>query len=115
MALSEREQAMLEEMERNLMSQDAGFANRVKNVSSSNKSASKLIVGVLVLLAGLGLLGLAVVLQVAFFGVAAFIVMVIGIIVASSNFSLPAIPKVGGSSKKGSFFEDRWNQRFNNE
>jgi Na+/H+ antiporter NhaC len=115
MALSEREQAMLEEMERNLMSQDAGFANRVKSVSSSNKSASKLIVGVLVLLAGLILLVLAVVLQVAFFGVAAFIVMVIGIIIASSNFRLPEIPKVGGSGNKGTFFEDRWNQRFNKD
>lgn len=114
MALSEREQALLEEMERNLMSQDAGFANRVKSVSATNKSASKLIAGVLVLIAGLGLLLLAVILQVAFFGVAAFVVMVIGIIVASSNFRLPEIPKVGGSSK-ASFFEDRWNQRFNKD
>ena len=114
MALSEREQALLEEMERNLMSQDAGFANRVKGVSATNKSASKLIAGVLILIAGLGLLGVAVVLQVAFFGVAAFIVMVMGIIVASNNFRLPELPKAAGSDK-GSFFENRWNQRFNKD
>ena len=115
MALSEREQKLLEEMERNLMQEDASFASKVKAVGSSNKSAGKLVAGVLVTLVGLGLLIFAVALQVAFFGVVAFLVMVIGLVVASSNFQLPELPAMPKSNRGPNFFEDRWNQRFNNE
>jgi hypothetical protein len=114
MALSEREQKLLEEMERNLMQEDASFAKSVSSVGSSNKSAGRLVAGVLVMLMGVVLLIMAAVLQVAFFGVVAFIVMVIGLVMATSNFR---VPKISQSPKapKANFFEDRWNQRFNNE
>jgi uncharacterized membrane protein YkgB len=112
MALSEHEQRMLEEMERNLLAEDAKLASKVSQVGSTNRSASKLIAGVLVMIAGLGLLIFAVAIQVAFFGVVAFLVMVAGLVIASSNFRLPELPKPNTS---GSFFEDRWNQRFNGE
>lgn len=115
MALSEREQKLLEEMERNLLQEDAGFAKKVKDVGSSNKSAGKLVAGVITTLAGLGLLIYAVALQVAFFGVVAFLVMVIGLVVASANFRLPELPNLPKSGGSTNFFEDRWNQRFNNE
>lgn len=112
MALSEHEQRMLEEMERNLLAEDASLASKVGQVGSTNRSASKLIAGVLVMIAGLGLLIFSVAIQVAFFGVVAFLVMVAGLVIASSNFRLPELPKPNAS---GSFFEDRWNQRFNGE
>ena len=112
MALSEHEQRMLEEMERNLLAEDAKLASKVSQVGSTNRSASKLIAGVLVMIAGLGLLIFAVAIQVAFFGVVAFLVMVAGLVIAASNFRLPELPKPNTS---GSFFEDRWNQRFNGE
>ena len=114
MALSEHEQKLLAEMERNLMAEDASFAKSVSAVGSTSKNAGKLVAGVLVMLMGIGLLITAVVLQVAFFGVAAFTVMVIGLVMASSNFTAPKLPK-GVQAPKANFFEDRWNQRFGNE
>jgi len=115
MALSEREQKLLEEMERNLIEEDAGFANRVRDVGSSNKDGKKLVVGVITMLVGVVLLILAVSLQVAFFGVVAFMVMVIGLVVATSNFRIPGLGKSAKSPGGSSFFEDRWDQRFNND
>lgn len=115
MALSEREQKLLEEMERNLLQEDTSFAKKVKEVSSSNKSAGKLVGGVIVTLMGLGLLIFAAALQVAFFGVVAFLVMVIGLVIASANFRLPELPNIPKGQGGTSFFEDRWNQRFNND
>jgi predicted lipid-binding transport protein (Tim44 family) len=114
MALSEREQKLLEEMERNLLAQDADLAKALRGPSESNRSAGKLVAGVLVFLVGLGFLILSVVLQVAFFGIAAFLVMLIGLLVASANFRLPELPAPNGQNK-ASFFEDRWNQRFGND
>ncbi|MEY3614822.1 MAG: hypothetical protein RL460_135 [Actinomycetota bacterium] len=114
MGLSEREQKLLEEMERNLMAQDAEFAKTISNTTSANQSAGKLVLGVLILISGLGLLVLSVALQVAFFGVVAFLVMVIGLVIASANFRLPELP-AAGEKPKTNFFEDRWNQRFGNE
>ena len=43
MGLSEREQKLLEEMERNLMAQDAEFAKTISKTTSSNQSAGKLV------------------------------------------------------------------------
>jgi hypothetical protein len=113
MALSEHEQRLLEEMERNLRD-DPKFASRVREVGTTNQSSGKLVAGVLLLLAGIAMLVLSVILKVAFFGVAAFLVMVIGLVVASQNFSLPKLPEMGGQAR-GNYYEDRWNQRFNNE
>jgi len=67
------------------------------------------------MLVGLVLLILAVSLQVAFFGVVAFMVMVIGLVIATSNFRIPGLGKTPKSPGSSSFFEDRWNQRFNND
>ena len=115
MALSDREQKLLEEMERNLIEEDAGFANRVREVGSSHKDGKRLVLGVITMLVGLVLLIFAVSLQVALFGVVAFMVMVIGLVIATSNFRIPGAGKSPNSSEGPSFFEDRWNQRFNND
>jgi len=113
MALSEHEQRMLEEMERNLLAEDSSLASKVKQVgTTNNRIAGKLVAGVLTMLAGLGLLIFSVIIQIALFGVVAFLVMVMGLVIASSNFRLPPMPK---PSTNGSFFEDRWNQRFNGD
>ena len=96
------------------MAQDAEFAKNISNTTSSNQSAGKLVLGVLILISGLGLLVLSVALQVAFFGVVAFLVMVIGLVIASANFRLPELPATGGKPKTN-FCEDRLNQRFGNE
>jgi hypothetical protein len=41
--------------------------------------------------------------------------MLAGLIVASSNFRLPDMPKLPEAGGGKNYFEDRWNQRFNNE
>lgn len=116
MGLSEQEKKLLEELERNLMAEDKGFESRVRAVDSTNRSAGKLVGGVLILLIGLGLLVFSVMLQVAFFGVAAFLVMLIGLVIASANFRLPDIKLEAptGADRKN-YFEDRWNRRFGDQ
>lgn len=111
MGLSEHEQRLLEELEKDLYESDQAFANRVKKQDPERKSSSRLILGVLSVVAGLGMLIFAVALQVAFFGIAAFAVMFIGVVLVSSNLKLPNLPSAGSGSS-GSFFEDRWNKRF---
>lgn len=113
MSLNEHEQRLLEELERDLYASDSDFANRVKKQDPTRKSSSRLVLGVLAVLAGLGLLIFAVTLQVAFFGAAAFLVMFIGVVLVSSNLQLPKMEMPLGSSPKGKgFFEDRWDRRF---
>ena len=114
MALSEHEQRLLEEMERNLLKEDATLAGKASQLGSANPSAGKLVAGVLTMLIGLGLLNFAVIIQFAHFGVVAFIVMVMGLVIASANFNLPQLPK-SKPQRSASYFEDRWNQRFNGE
>lgn len=111
MGLSEREQRLLEEMERELLEGDAEFASRLRTTASP--SSSKLILGVVLLVAGLSLLVFAAMLQVPFFGVAAFLVMFIGLVIASSNLRVPELPKLGGDAESGgNYFENRWDRRF---
>lgn len=116
MGLSEREQKLFEQLEREL-SGDAEFASRVRPAKQESRGGKFLVLGVLTLLAGVGLLVLAAIWQVAFFGVAAFVVMLIGLVVASSNVSLAALdPSTSSEQKpkqpKGTFFQDRWDRRF---
>jgi uncharacterized membrane protein len=100
-------------MERNLLQEDASLAAKVGQIGSHNKNAGKLVAGVLTMLMGVGLLIFAVIIQFALFGVVAFLVMVSGLLVASANFRLPELPK--GTKRPPSYFEDRWNQRFNRD
>lgn len=116
MGLSEREQKLFEQLERELAG-DAEFVGKVDSARNSARGGKLLVLGVLTLLVGVGLLILAVIWQVAFLGVTAFVVMLIGLVTASSNFSAPSgsagepgSPKA--KTDKGSFFEDRWNRRF---
>ena len=52
MALSEHEQRLLEEMERNLLKEDAALAGKASQLGSTNRSAGKLVAGVLTMLIG---------------------------------------------------------------
>jgi len=113
MALSEREQRVLDELERGLYATDANLANKLGNAGA--RTPAKLIAGLAVSLIGLSLIVFAVIIQVAFFGVAAFVVMLTGLVMASSNMN----PAPKGSSKaaqarpKRNYFEERWEKRRN--
>jgi hypothetical protein len=116
MALSEREQKLLEEMERGLYASDADFANRVAQRSAP--SAKRLIGGTALAVIGLSILLFAVIIQFAIFGVIGFLVVLTGLVVASSNAT--GTPAVSGGSRQvspkapkrpGSSFEERWDRR----
>lgn len=114
MGLSEREQKLLEELERGLMESDSGFAAKVERVGNP---AGRMIAGILLAIVGLGVLVTGVFIQFAAVGVLGFLVMLGGLVIATSNLQLPELPE--GFSKPGSgtqgpgrnFFEDRWDKR----
>lgn len=125
MALSDREKKVLEELERGLYADDAEFAQRVQAVAdkkpksqpgSAGNPAAKLVAGSVIAVAGLSVLILAVVIQVVAIGVVGFLIMLAGLVLASSNWSnstLSAKPSPKPTKKtSGNFFEDRWNRRF---
>lgn len=114
MGLSEREQKLLEELERGLMESDSGFAAKVDRVGNP---AGRMIAGVLLSLIGLGVLATGVFIQFAAIGVLGFLVMLAGLVIATSNLQIPELPESITNSGPGSkgpgknFFEDRWDRR----
>ncbi len=121
MGLSEREQKVLDELERGLYAEDSGFADRlkakpIKSVKSQNKAARAL-AGALVAVAGLSVLLVGLITHYMAIGVAGFAVVLCGVVVASSN-STKTTPnasaqKTTKSAKPtlGEFFQDRWDKR----
>jgi hypothetical protein len=113
MALSEREQRLLDELERGFYESDPNLANKIS--SSGSVNPARLILGLIIGLIGVSLIVFAVAIQVAFFGVFAFIVMLTGLIVASSNLTSQSQTKTRGASAKRepsrNIFEERWNRR----
>lgn len=113
MGLSEREQKLLEELERGLMESDSGFAAKVGRVGNP---AGRMIAGALLAIIGLGVLVTGVFIQFAAVGVVGFLVMLAGLVIATSNLQMPEIPtnlpKPGKGPGPGrNFFEDRWDKR----
>jgi hypothetical protein len=115
MGLSEREQQLLDELERGLYASDAGLAHKLGKPGA--RSPKRIIAGGALAVIGLSLLVVAVILQFALFGVAGFLVMLAGLVLAtSSNAGLESQPKQAtkpqaAKSERRSFFEDRWDKR----
>ena len=124
MGLSEREQKVLEELERGLYADDAKFATRVS--AGPNNSAARIVGGALLAVVGLSVLVFAVVSQLTVFGVVGFALMLARVLVATGSkggkakgeAAPTAKPKVNPSGasapkpeSKGNFFEERWNKR----
>ena len=115
MGLSEREQQLLDELERGLYASDSSLAHKLGKPGA--RSPRRIIAGAALALIGLSLLVVAVILQFALFGVAGFLVMLAGLILATS--SNPTDTPAGATkakpqsdkSQRTSFFEDRWNKR----
>jgi predicted lipid-binding transport protein (Tim44 family) len=114
MGLSEREQQLLDELERGLMDSDKGIAAKAKRVGNP---AAKLIGGALLAVVGLGVLLTGVLIQFSIVGVVGFLIMLAGLFVATSNIQLPDLSSGFGQSTPNSpkpgrnFFEDRWDKR----
>ena len=109
-------------MERALYAEDPKFATALRQPSATRVSRKRLILGVVVLVAGLGLLVTGVAVKLAIVGVVGFLAMLAGVVlaftgsasddaptpVAATHPSVPtAKPQAGFMGK----MEDRWRNR----
>jgi hypothetical protein len=125
MGLSEREQKVLDELERGLYAEDSGLADRLKakpvKPAKPHNKAARALAGALVAVAGLSILLVGLITHYTAIGVAGFAVILFGVVVASSNStrissgSHSAKPAKPARPARGSFFEDRWDKRINGE
>lgn len=116
MALNEREQRLLDELERGLYQSDSDLAFKLGKPGAI--SPKRLIAGGALLVSGVSLLVVAVILQFALFGVVSFLVMLAGLLVATSGARTSQTPKIGAKTQSArsprggkNFFEDRWDRR----
>jgi hypothetical protein len=115
-ALSEREQRLLDELERGLYADD----QKPKAQREFRNPAAKVVGGALLAAIGISILVFAVMIQLIVFGLIGFLLMLGGILVASAR------PASSGSNRNGSraaqagraksswtsdFFENRWDNR----
>ena len=131
MPLSEHEQKLLEQMEQALYADDPKFATNIRTAGGS-ASRGRAALGVLAVLAGLGLLIAGVAFTPAL-GVAGFTIMLIGAVLTYTAFTtraviadsgaeggdtgtpvtkMPKRPKTGGFMDR---MEDRWRKRTEGE
>ena len=126
MALSEHEEALLQQMEEALYAEDPRFASRIRKTKSRGAGRGRIIAGVVAGVAGLALVVFSAMSSVIWLGAVGFAIMVAGIVYAitPSKAKLAAVdadgtPKARGrlrapSPKHGTFMErleERWDKR----
>jgi len=110
--LSEQEQKVLEELERQLSGSRESKAKVTSEQESPTKYARLLVLGSTLVVIGLALMVFATSIHWIWFGVIAFITMLIGLYLVSQNWSTKAIRATTKQKRaQGSFFQDRWDQR----
>ena len=122
MPLSEQEQRLLEEMERNLYKNDADFVATVGGAGRGRPNYRAIVLGVLLAVAGAGALIGGVASQILIVGVLGFDLMFVGVLVAitpskrtTSTNPLSATTGPAGASpasKPRGGFMDRLNERW---
>lgn len=119
MGLSEQEQKVLEELERQLTGGSKPKVKAPEVAPKPSKYARLLVLGSILVVMGLGLMIFATGMHLVWFGVVAFGTMLFGLYLVSQNWSSKAIRVAKSASEKskqanktpGSFFQDRWDQR----
>ena len=127
MALSEHEEALLQQMEEALYAEDPRFASRIEKTKSRGLGRGRVVVGVVAGVAGLALVVFSAMSSNIWLGAGGFAIMVAGIVYAitPSRTKLAAVgsdgttkPRSGkvkaSSSKQGTFMErleERWEKR----
>lgn len=127
MALSEHEEALLQQMEEALYAEDPRFASRIEKTKSRGLGRGRVIAGVIAGVAGLGLVVFSAMSSAIWLGAVGFAIMVAGIVYAitPSKTKLAAVaadgtpkPRPGkskaGAAKQASFMErleERWEKR----
>jgi hypothetical protein len=124
MPLSDREQQLLEQMERALIQEDPRFATSMRGGPGQARNRRRLAIGIGGVLVGLGVILLGVTTQLIFVGALGFALMVGAVIYAATERKAPvrAVPDPGqgerprkpkGGSRSGSAsFMDRMEQRW---
>ena len=119
MSLSEEERRVLDEMERQLR---ASSSDIVTVPVSRRVNAAAAVSGVIVVVAGIGVLLAGIVLGLTPLGVVGFVAMVAGVLLAMKrDNSAPTQPKANrpnttpSSSTSSSRIEDRWDKRMGGE
>jgi predicted phage tail protein len=126
-ALSEHEEALLQQMEEALYAEDPRFASRIQKTNSRVLGRGRIVAGVVAGVAGLALVVFSAMSSVIWLGAVGFAIMVGGIVYAitPSKAKLAAVgndgnpkPRAGGAkpgpSKQASFMErleERWEKR----
>lgn len=127
MALSEHEEALLQQMEEALYAEDPRFASRIEKTKSRGLGRGRVVVGVVAGVAGLALVVFSAMSSNIWLGAGGFAIMVAGIVYAitPSRTKLAAVgsdgttkPRAGkvkaGTSRQGTFMErleERWEKR----
>ena len=113
MPLSEHEQRLLDEMERNLYGRDADVTSTAF-VGMPRPNYRAIVLGVIIVLAGLGGLLAGVMTQMIVIGIAGFVLMFVGVLIASKP-GAPAMTSEKKPRSVGSTFmqrmEQRWDER----
>ena len=123
MPLSEHEQKLLEQLEKQLHEDDPKFASSMGSDPGRSWSTRHLVIGVLATLAGVLLLLVGVSMQNIFVGVLGFVVMGAGVYFATMRSSAVGKAKASGPGRKqgkprSSFMsnlEQRWDERHRGE
>ncbi|WP_323098653.1 DUF3040 domain-containing protein [Intrasporangium sp. YIM S08009] len=127
MALSEHEEALLQQMEEALYAEDPRFASRIRKTKSRGAGRGRIVAGVIAGVAGLALVVFSAMSSTIWLGAVGFAIMVAGIVYAitPSKTRLAAVdadgtpkPRPAGrqkaSSRQGTFMErleERWEKR----
>lgn len=127
MALSEHEEALLQQMEEALYAEDPRFASRIEKTKSRALGRGRVVVGAVAGVAGLALVIFSAMSTAIWLGAVGFAVMVAGIVYAitPSKAKLAAVgadgnpkPRTGkakaGAQRQGTFMErleERWEKR----
>ncbi len=124
MPLSEQEQRLLEEMERSLYHNDADFVATVSN-RGGKRNYTAIVLGILVGILGIAAIVTGVAVRLPIIGIAGFVVMFIGVLVAISapraaagSDDAPSTPGRGPATPAGTAkpdfmqrMNDRWEKR----
>ena len=127
MALSEHEEALLQQMEEALYAEDPRFASRIEKTKSRGLGRGRVVVGVVAGVAGLALVVFSAMSSNIWLGAGGFAIMVAGIVyaitpsrtklaaVGSDGTTKPRAGKVKASApRQGTFMErleERWEKR----
>jgi hypothetical protein len=121
--LSENEQKVLEELERQLTGgKPAPKETKVNQVDGKVKYGRLLVLGSLLVVVGLALMVFSITIQQVIVGVLSFLTMLTGLYLVSQNWTSKAFresqpkpaPKTGPKFGSSDYFQNRWDQRNDN-